>query len=225
VIQGNVIMDSPKGITVDGIENSDPPVTNHFLVNNLLYNIHDCYKPAKQGMKQFHLQDKGQFLGCVDENDMPTKVKGKGFDTTGNESDPVHYGNTFYGNTVIDVGDRENMSGEWADIRDAGDTYKCNVVLNSPGKEYAWHQTNIADRNGYYYSIPYCPTSAPCEDQYLIEEPTVGAARHAPFTFQWKRWTGPGQITIPNALPTSETPTFDEGGVCSIDNPSHPWNQ
>jgi hypothetical protein len=224
VIQGNVIMNSSKGFSISGIEKSHPPATNHSFVNNLLYNIRDCYNPEKQGLKQFHLQDKGQFLGCVDENDMPSNVKGKGFDTSGNEKDPSHYGNTFYGNTVIDVGDRQNMSGEWAKILDAGDTYMCNVVLNSPGKEYAWHQTNSADRNAYYNSAPYCPSSAPCTDQYLIEESTVEAAMHASFTFQWKRWTGSEQITIPDVLPTSETPDFGAGGVCWIDDPSHPWN-
>jgi hypothetical protein len=225
VMQGNVIMDSPKGLSVDGVDKPFPPTTNHFFVNNLLYNIHDCYDPDKQGIKQFLLQDKGQFLGCVDENDMPTNVKGIGFDTSGNEKDLVHYGNTYYGNTVIDVGDRENLSGEWADILDAGETYLCNVVLNSPGKEYAWHQTNIADRNAYYDSIPYCPGSAPCENQNLIQEPTVAAAKHAPFMFNLRRWTNPGQFTIPDALPTSETPEFSTGGVCWIDAPNHPWNQ
>ena len=43
VIQGNVIMDSSKGLSVDGVEEPDPPVTNHFIVNNLLYNLHNCF--------------------------------------------------------------------------------------------------------------------------------------------------------------------------------------
>jgi hypothetical protein len=204
---------------------SDPPVTSHFLVNNLVYNIHDCYDPDKQGMKQFYLQDQVRFLGCVDENDEPTSDRGMGLVTTANEAGrPHHYGNIHFGNTLIDVGDRENISGWWAFIWDAKHTYECNAVLNSSGREYSWHETNTADKNAYYDSVPYCPKSAPCEVQYLINEPTVEAARHAPFAFSRKRWTGPEQIAISDALHTFETPQFDEGGLCWIDHSSHPWN-
>ena len=224
VIQGNVILNSARGISGNGAINSNPAVTSHFIVNNLIYNIHDCYDPTKQGLKQFYLQDEGRFSGCADENGDMTDDRGMGLVTTGDENGPQHFGNIHYGNTLIDVGNGEKQSGWWAFIKDADHEYVCNTVLNSFGREYAWHTTNSADKNAYYTSTPYCPESAPCEGTYFINEATVEAAKHAPFTFQAKRWTGPEPVTIPHALHTEETPRFDEDGVCWVDDPSHLWN-
>ena len=225
VIQGNIIMNSAVGIGGSGAETSDPPLSSHFMVNNLIYNIHDCYDPDKQGLKQFNIQDQGHFVGCFDENDEITRDHGKGFSMSENEDGPKHYGNTHFGNSLIDIGDIVNLSGWWAFILDADHSFVCNTMINAAGKDYfTWHETNLADKNAYYNSVPYCPMSSPCEDQHLIDEPTAEAAMQAPFTFSRMQWTGPALFTIPDAIHTSATPAFDAGAVCWVNDPNHPWN-
>lgn len=225
LIQGNIIMDSPIGISGGGAQDSNPPVTSHLLVNNLIYNIHDCYDPDKKGMKQFHFLQQGQFVGCEDENGEPTRDFGKGLSTTKNDDGPKHYGNIHFGNTLVDIGNLENESGWWAYIQDADHTFECNAILNSAGKDYyTSHESNVADKNAYYNSVPYCPMSYPCDGQTMIDRPSAEDSAHISFSFLIKKWSAPEQFTIPYALQTAVTPSFDSDSACWIDDPDHPWN-